>query len=161
MKLILKLNRPFILVWMICFSGCGKDTYAPYYEKTANEWEQYISEISDKEEVSLSNTVLLVLTSSECTPSIAELKNWDTFNKESDSVNVQMVILEKYITTIQVFLDYENIDLHVYRDSAYTLIKKDLLPTTPMKVYFGKEGRVKKLSPIGTNNDPVKFINGL
>jgi hypothetical protein len=71
-----------------------------------------------------------------------------------------MVILEKYFTTIQVLLEYENIELQVYQDSAYTLIKKDLIPTTPMKVYFDKEERVKKLSPLGTNSDPFKFING-
>jgi hypothetical protein len=140
--------------------GCEKDTYDPYYEISVNEWKQYISEISGREKITLKNTVLLLLTSSECTPSIAEIKNWDNFNQETDSIKVQMVILEKYFTTIQVLLEYENIELQVYQDSAYTLIKKDLIPTTPMKVYFDKEERVKKLSPLGTNSDPFKFING-
>ncbi|WP_103666017.1 hypothetical protein [Gracilimonas amylolytica] len=160
MKLVQILSRSIIVFWLIFFSGCVKDKYAPYYEKTGNEWEQYIYEISDKEKVTLNNTVLLVLTSSECSPSIDEIKSWDTFNENSDSIKVQMVILEKYFTTIQVLLEYEDIGLHVYRDSAYSLIKTDLLPNTPMKVYFDNEGKVKNLSPIGVSNDPLIFIHG-
>ncbi|MDR9418977.1 hypothetical protein [Gracilimonas sp.] len=133
--------------------------YASYYDKPAKEWSQYAKEISNGKISSLDNTVLLVLTTNECSPSIDELKEWNKFKKLGNAVNVEMIILEKYSTTVKVLLEQENINLTAYQDSTYKILENDLLPATPMKVYFGENGEVEKLGRIGGDRDPNKFID--
>lgn len=139
--------------------GCKRDNYAYYYDKSPKKWNQYINEISSGKISSLKNTVLLILTTNECSPSLDEIKGWSKYkNKGNSSINVGMIILEKYSTTINVLLEQESINLPVYQDSSYKIIEKGLLPRTPIKVYFGEDGSVKKMRRIGEDVDPNSFI---
>lgn len=155
----MKLNSTLIFVFLIITTGCEKNRYASYYDISAEKWNQYVKEVSSGEISSLDNTVLLVMTTNECSPSIDELKEWDKFKKAGNTINIGMIILEKYSTTVNVLLEQENINLPVYQDSNYKIIKNDLLPKTPMKVYFGENGNIKKLGNIGEYSAPDTFLS--
>lgn len=138
---------------MFFYSGCTSNTYEEYYKKTDKEWNAYLKELTSGEDINLQNTVLLILKSSECTPSIQELKWWDNYNQSSSSVNIQLIILEKYATTFETFLAHEKLQIPALRDSAGILFRNNLLPATPLKVYINEEGVLEKIATIGNITD--------
>jgi len=156
-----KNNFAICLVLGILLMGCTPNKYSEYYEKTSNEWMVYLSEISDKQEWSLNNTVLLVLKSSECTPALSELKRWDTLQTNSDTVKVKLIILERYESTFNTFLDFQKITIPAYRDSQSVITSHKLLPHTPMKVLIGKNGKVIKLGAINSRGNEMAFLSQL
>lgn len=149
-----------LLIWILfCFIfSCQAKINTGYYQNTSDDWKVYLSEISNEKNISLENTVLLVLKSSECSPAKTELKRWDNFASESNEVNVKLVILERYERTSKVFIENENISLPFYRDSTALLFKQKLLPTTPMKVYINKEGKVEKIAALNSRGDLESFF---
>lgn len=159
MKLLIKLSSLIIFVCLINTLGCKRSMYSSYYNKSAEEWGEYLNKISSGKIDTIKNTVLLVLTTNECSPSIDEIKKWSEFKNSGNVTNVEVIILEKYKTTLEVLIEQENINLPVYQDSSYKIIKSGLLPRTPMKVYIGENGKVKKLRRIGEDINPNDFIS--
>lgn len=138
--------------------GCKIDKYSKYYEKSSEDWETYLSEISNRQEISLNNTVILVLKSSECTPALVELKHWDNLQSNSINTNVKLVIIERYASTFNVFLERENLSIPAYRDSIGIIYSHNLLPTTPMKVLIDANGKVKNIAAIDARENEKEFL---
>lgn len=155
-------NNCLIAVAMTLCMSCVNNSDSIYYEKSIKDWKVYTKALGT-DHLLLENTILLVLKGSECSPSIAELHWWDNFRLQNSELNVQLVILEKYATSFQAFLDYEEIQIPALRDSSGILFDHDLLPGTPMKLFIDKKGKVKKIAPIGANIDPEQdsFVAGL
>lgn len=146
-------NRLYFIIILFFALGCTPNKYQDYYEKSGEDWADYLQEIG-VDNTKLKNSVLLVLQSSECSPSIAELKWWDEFQLERKYIKVKLIILEKYATTFESFLNHEEIMIPAYRDSSGAIFRHDLIPSTPMKVHIDKKAGVKKISFIGTSLDP-------
>ncbi|MCH2449447.1 MAG: hypothetical protein MK198_04810 [Gracilimonas sp.] len=153
-----KINR-LIFLLLVVAAGCNERSYSDYYDKPLSEWESYLSAISDHQQIELKNTVLLVLKSSECSPALAELSWWNSFTKDQKRIEVKLIIIEKYATTAKVLLEQENIFIPSYRDFAAVILDKDLLPSTPMKVYFDQQGEIENIKPIGAHSNEMEFIN--
>lgn len=158
MKLSLIKNNLILVCLFVLISGCDSDSNKLYLNKTEADWRAYLSEISNKQEQSLKNTVLLVLKSSECSPALNELKNWNELDKNNSEVNVKLVILERYATTAKVLLEQEDINLPTYQDSTTLVLKKKLLPATPMKVFIDEQGKVKRLAAINSRTKAEDFL---
>ena len=158
---LLKLNKNYVLVafLFVIISGCKDNSYSAYYDKPLIEWESYFSTITEQEQINLEDTVLLVLKSSECSPALSELSWWNSYNKEQNNIEVKLIIIEKYATTAKVLLEQENISIPFYRDSAATIIENNLLPSTPMKIYFDQKGKIANIKSIGSIADEMEFIN--
>lgn len=103
--------------------------------------------------------MLLVLKSSECSPALAELSWWNSFIKDQKDIEVKLIIIERYATTAKVLLEQENIFIPSYRDSAGIIMKKELLPSMPMKIYFDQKGKIANIKSIGASTDELEFIN--
>lgn len=145
--------RNSVVYIIICLLyGCNIK-HDQYYEKTSDEWKGYLQEIG-ADYVDLHNTILLVLASSECNPSIDEIKWWDEYNRTNQDYNIILIIIERYHRSFQIFLDFEEITIPAYRDSTGIVLKFDLLPITPMKVLFDKDENIKKIADIGLSADP-------
>lgn len=150
-----KINGLIFLLLLVA-AGCNERSYSDYYDKPLSEWESYLSAISDHQQIELKNAVLFVR---ECSPALAELSWWNSFTKDQKSIAVKLIIIEKYATTAKVLLEKENIFIPSYRDSAAVILEKDLLPSTPMKVYFDQRGEIKNIKPIGAHSNQMEFIN--
>ena len=148
-----------VVFLFVVLSGCKENSYSDYYKKPLNEWKSYLSTITDQESIELKNTVFLVLKSSECSPALSELSWWNSYNKEQNNIEVKLIIIEKYATTAKVLLEQENISIPFYRDSAATIIENNLLPSTPMKIYFDQKGEIANIKSIGSLANEVEFIN--
>ncbi len=158
----IKRNSSIFLVLLFLYSGCNSNIYEEYYKKTGEDWEAYLEELAS-EEIDLQNTVVLILKSSECTPSIQELKWWNDYNQNNSNVNVQLIILEKYATTFETFLIHEELQIPALRDSAGILFRNNLLPTTPLKIYINEKGVLENIAVIGNEIDSKQdvFLNAL
>lgn len=158
MKSSLIKNNVVLICLCVLFTGCKSSSNEIYLNKTEEDWKNYLSEISNKQESSLNNTILLVLKSSECSPALSELKKWNGFNENNSGVNVKLIILERYATTTQVLLEQEDIQLPTYRDSSALVLNKELLPATPMKVFIDEHGKVKRLAAIDSRTKAEDFL---
>jgi len=158
---LLKLNKIYVLVafLLVIISGCKDNSYSAYYDKPLIEWESYLSTITEQEQINLENTVLLVLKSSECSPALAELSWWNSFIQDQKNIKVKLIIIEKYATTARVLLNQENITIPSNRDSTADILEKDLLPSTPMKIYFDEKGNIVNIKSIGTTANEKEFTD--
>ncbi|MEX0609128.1 MAG: hypothetical protein WD016_05825 [Balneolaceae bacterium] len=159
----MKKSSWFLFAWIAFFHGCESKKFSSYYENTDSDWKSYMERISDTKDSSLKNTILLVLKSTECSPALGELRWWDEYQSTNSDLNIQLIIIEKYASTFQAFLNQEEITIPASRDSAGILFDLALLPTTPMKVLIDGEGKIKKLAAIGAAIDPTQdtFVGSL
>ncbi|WP_395086286.1 TlpA family protein disulfide reductase [Gracilimonas sp.] len=158
MKSSLIKNNLVLLCLCVLFSGCKPSSNEMYLNKTEDDWKAYLSEISGKQEPSLKNTVLLVLKSSECSPALNELKSWNALDETNSEVRVKIVIVERYATTTKVLLEQEGINLPMYQDSIALVLRKELLPATPIKVFIDDKGNVKRLAAIDSRTKIEDFL---
>ncbi|MDR9416639.1 MAG: hypothetical protein RI564_10165 [Gracilimonas sp.] len=159
MSLLTKQISVFVAFSCLLLLGCESEKNATYYQKTAADWESYVSEISDSNGVSLENTIILVLKSSECAPAISELKMWDDFISEDNKFSVKLVIIEKYERASQVFLEEQDITLPSFFDTDGLVLERNLLPTTPMKVFINGEGTIEKMGSIDSRSSAKDFLS--
>ncbi|MDR9419069.1 hypothetical protein [Gracilimonas sp.] len=148
-----------ILVTAVAFgiSSCSEGN-KKYLKRTASNWQKYVNEISGKQP-KLTNTVLLVLKSKECEPCIEEIDWWNNFITESSTLNVYMIIIEKYETTFTTFLDHNEFEINAFRDETGLVLEQQLVPKTPVKLYIDKKGDVRFLESININSNPENFYN--
>ncbi|MEX0722586.1 MAG: hypothetical protein WD053_01845 [Gracilimonas sp.] len=144
-----------ITISLITFSSCSDGN--KYLEFTNSEWGKYFGEISG-EQLELTNTVLLVLKSKECEPCIEELNWWDSLITKTSTLNVYMIIIEKYETTFTVFLDHHEFEINALRDEKGLVLEQQLVPNTPVKLYIDKKGDVRMLESININSNPENFF---
>lgn len=149
--LILVLVTAVVLSISSCFEGNKK-----YLKRTASDWQKYVNEISG-EQPTLTNTVLLVLKSKECDPCIEELDWWNDLTTDSSTLNVYMIIIEKYETTFRTFLNHHEFDIVAFRDENGLVLEQQLVPKTPVKLYIDKKGDVRLLESIHINSNPENF----
>lgn len=149
--------RQFLLlitVSLVAFSSCSDGK--KYSKYTNSDWQKYIGEISG-EQLNLTSSVLLVLKSKECEPCIEELDWWNDLITDSSTLNVYMIIIEKYETTFRTFLNHHEFDIVAFRDENGLVLEQQLVPKTPVKLYIDKKGDVRLLESININSNPENF----
>ena len=149
---LFQINGKLIFTLILLFCGCSKPN-SDFYDKSTKQWNNYLSEIG-AEDIKLYNSILLILKSNECAPSLSELNWWDNYQFRNRKISVQIIILEKYASTFQTFLAFEDLNLPAFRDSAGIIYDHNLIPSTPQKLYFDELGQIKKIAPIGFSFDP-------
>jgi hypothetical protein len=120
-------------------------------ETSTEDWKYYLASIGIPNS-DLKQTVLLIVPSMNCMSCIQELEYWNRLVVENDENKISLIVIEKYEARFNNFINNNELLITAYRDSTSYLLKKNYLPTIPVKVYFGVEGDLKRVHPIG--NDP-------
>lgn len=153
--------KKFRIFWVFLFLiiGCSNkktENYSKYLNK-ADEWSLYAEEINIEQDA-FKNSVFLILQSTECVPCLNELAWWNEQASEFKNINTRLIIIEKYSSTFDIFLDQNQINLKAYRDSIGIVLKKNLIPTTPLKVFFDEDSKIKAIEKIGSNGNLSRFL---
>lgn len=94
-----------------------------------------------------------------CSPCIKELKWWQKNADKFDNTNISLIIIEKYEKTCQAFLNKQQVSLTTYRDSTASVLAEDLVPTTPVKVYFNSDAKITAIDNMGTEGNLKVFTD--
>jgi len=106
----------------------------------------------------LSNLVLLVIPTTNCTPCLKELNWWNTKGKEFTHRRIDVVVLAKYTVTFHAFVKKYLGNLTAFRDSSFLIIQKQLIPVPPVKIYFNGESKLADIQKIGAHGKLYTFV---
>lgn len=147
-----------LILFVSCSSSDKSDSFDDsYYQKTEKEWLTSLPAI-EEETSELRNHVLLILHTTECSPCLQELAWWNTRGRKEVKADISLLVIERYERVFNSFLKAENISLPAFRDSAAQALKQDLVPTTPVKLYFDDRGEISAIDYMGTKGDVQKFV---
>lgn len=156
-------SRILFLVWILS-TGCHSAEERPFadafYEKSEREWLEHMTELGYQER-EIRNHVLLVLKTTECAPCLRELVWWNTKGTEQLKAEISMIVIERHQAILDAFLEETEINIPVFRDSAAVLFKDELIPATPVKIYFNEEGTVTAFDYLGTEGDLRSFLDSM
>lgn len=150
----------YILLLLFIFSvSCQKNTqYTPNAEIDEEQWISALTDIGYDE--SIKNSVLLVTTSTHCQDCLRELSYWNNFEtKNSNSINIFLVVIERYETRYKNFLENNGLNIASFRDSSAILVQNDFIPAIPVKIYFNENGQSTRIHPIGSDIYLQDFID--
>lgn len=150
------MNRLFFCFFLFTFFiiGCARDNIeASHYatDKTENDWITYLSELKYNV-TSLQNHVILVMYPTGCSSCTSELKWWNTVgNKELDA-KIIVVVIERHESAFNSFVEIHELSIPAFRDENALAIESELVPMTPIKIYFDKDGKIIRQMSMGTGN---------
>lgn len=150
-----------ILCLCFLFAGCSdpeQKVPARFYETPPEAWKSYLAEVG-VEDTTVSNSVLLLMRATACSPCLRELEWWNSKAADFTDAEVRVVLLEQHERPYRVFLDREQVQLASYRDSAALALTLELIPTTPFKVYFDNNGRIAAMDPMGSGGNLQRFVD--
>lgn len=122
-------NKLICLLLLVGIFGCAEEDNVKYKEFT-----DVLNDMGY--ERNLHGKSIVVLHSSECTPYLEIIKR---LNQSRFKDQVILVIIDKFESRFNIFLDQNKIELLSIRDSEGFLIKKNLIPFTPVTVTFSKD----------------------
>lgn len=166
MKYSVLVNREVLILLLIFSSliGCRqveKDVNEFNSDKTEVDWSSYFSEIG-YEISELRNHIILVMHPSTCSSCVDELNWWNSQNSEDFGSHVSLILIERHETTLKSFKDNHNLQLPLFRDVNTDILRMELVPTTPVKVYFDMDGEIVTIMPMDSRNlvQFMDFIHG-
>lgn len=121
-------------------------------ETSTEDWKHYLASIGIPNS-DLKQTVLLIVPSMNCMSCIQELEYWNKLVVENEEIKISLIVIEKYEARYNNFINNNDLLITAYRDSLSYLLENNYIPTIPVKLYFGVEGDLKRVHPIG--NDPA------
>jgi hypothetical protein len=127
-----------------------------YIHTDSQEWYDYLSEIGFTD-LYLNDTVLLIIDSILCQPSEEELKYWNNIYNKTDK-NVYLIIVEKHMATANYLLTYFDFNFPTMQDYDVLIFDRNLIPFTPLKIYFNSNSKIEQIHTIGSNSWRGDFI---
>ena len=160
-KLIKYLCNISISVTIILFLvQCeNRDYHKKYYNNDHKVWSEYLKAIGVAE-TNLDDTILLVINSSMCSPCERELQYWHKFQNNSDKA-IKVIVVEKYLSAFRYIVSKYDNQFDAYQDSTAHIFKHDLIPVTPIKLYFDENSNVEMIYPMGTGGKLNHFVENL
>jgi len=154
------MNCKPILSLALCLllAGCmgNKDEKKEFFTAPPGAWKSYLAE-AGVEDTTVSNSVLLLMRATACSLCLRELEWWNSKAADFADTEVRVVLLERYERSFRVFLDRERVKLASYSDSAALALTRELIPTTPFKVYFDNNGHIAAMDPMGSEGNLQEF----
>src|SRR5699024_7177856 len=98
-----KLSSLIILFIMLISCTENRKFEAQYYHKEKEIWSEYLSSIGLHKQT-LANNILLFMRTSECKPSMNELRWWNDNMNEINNADVSLILLERYNERINSFI---------------------------------------------------------
>ncbi|NBB76968.1 MAG: hypothetical protein GVY02_06260 [Bacteroidetes bacterium] len=143
----------------LIFFGCTpqKTFEDAFYENSPGEWKAYLNDIGI-EGGDLSNTVLIFANTTACRPCLDEIAYWDLVNDDIGA-KVSLILVEGYKANYTSFLNRMNVRLPAYQDSASLVFEKELIPYSPIKIYFDHSETVQMIYPVGADGRRAQFLN--
>lgn len=155
-------NIIILLLLLIFGTSCQKNTDSSPYPNNEMGEEQWISVLKNIGYVdeSIKNSVLLVTTSTHCQDCLRELSFWNNFETEkAKAVRIFLVVVERYETRYQNFLENNGLNIPSFRDSSAVLTRKNFIPAIPVKIYFNEDGNNTLTHPIGSDLHFQDFLD--
>ena len=142
----------------LLFVSCSEDRLFDehYYSKDVGVWQEYFSGLG-LEDKQLKNRVLFVVNSTICSPCENELKYWDDMHPDIEN-SLNLIVVEKYHAVYKSFISRLNLQMHATQDSSALIFERDLIPITPLKLYFNKNSEIEMIYPVGTNGRLDYFL---
>lgn len=128
-----------------------------YYDIPKKAWKNYLQTIGDKHP-DLHNLILIVVGSNDCPPCLKELSWWNNHARDFKQTQVKVIVMEKYHTTFRAFVNQQELTLPVYQDSASLIVEKQLVPVTPIKLYFNDRAKLVEINKVGANGNLAGFV---
>lgn len=153
-----KLSSWIILFIILISCTENRKFESQYYHKENRIWSEYLSSIGLHKQT-LANNILLFMRTSECKPSMNELTWWNDNMNEINNVDVSLILLERYNERINSFISQHSISIPAFPDSGATVFKRNLIPASPIKVYFGKDGNIHLIDRIGSGGNLNLFLS--
>jgi hypothetical protein len=159
----MKLSISTLLIILLSVLGCQKsekDTGNKYLQKDANEWKNYLEEIGVEND--LYRQVFLIIQTVECAPCLQELEWWNNEGNRIQDLGLNVIIIEKYRSSIETFTSTRGLIIPVYQDSSGQIFDRELIPYTPIKVFFDESSNLLAMEKMGAGgrlNEFVKIIS--
>lgn len=153
----MKLIKFVVLIFLSVLISCrASNKFDPKFYKKSDDWDAYLAEIGT-ENTTKSNTVFLIMRTTECVPCSKEIEWW---NKNSTNLKnrTRLILLEPYKQRFTAYLARNNITLKALQDSASKVLKNDLIPTTPVKVYFNRFSKITAIDYMGGHGNLNAFL---
>lgn len=157
----MNLKNSFYLVLVIFFiSHCesSKNTKDKYLQKSIKDWTPYLKKMG-LDSFDDNRHVLLIMSTTVCEPCVKELEWWNNEGIKIKNLNISSIIIEKYESSFKTYLVSKNFKMPVYQDSVALIFEDELIPYTPVKVYFNKKQEVAAIENMGTNGRLSSFVS--
>ena len=143
---------------IISCRGTSDDNHfeSRWYEVEEKEWVAHLSNFGF-DGTELRNHVLLIINTSECAPCMDDLAWWNQYDKDIYEFKVSLLVLERYEQTYNAFLKANQIIIPAYLDNTSLTLSNELVPTTPIKLYFNDEGKITVMDYMGSGVNLAAF----
>lgn len=138
------------LVGISCSSN-QTETFEYSSNKTEADWINYFSEIGHHI-TDLSHHTILVMHPSNCASCIHELEWWNNKYQEGFISKISIVLIERHEATQNNFVDVHKLQLPILNDREVEVLKKELVPATPVKIYFNSKSELVTMMPMNSRN---------
>lgn len=148
----------YLLITILIFSVCNSpnDKTINSIENSSAEWQHYFNENLNLENREISNTVFLFLHTQECKACLQELKWWS--NNTYEEFNKKLIVIEKYQSIVDNFVENEKINIPVYQDQYATVFTENLITVSPIKIYFDEDLKPVRADQIGATSNLNEFV---
>jgi thioredoxin-related protein len=150
------MDKVILILFCVVLSGSACSNNQPEAfeyssDKTEADWISYFSEIGYNV-TDLSNHTILVMHPSNCASCINELEWWNNKYQEGFKSKISIVLIERHEATQNNFIDLHKLQLPILNDREGEVLKKELVPATPVKIYFNSNSEQVTMMPINNNN---------
>src|SRR5699024_98279 len=105
-----------------------------------------------------SDTIFLFMRTNVCAPCLKELAWWNENSKKLIDSRVSLILIEKYRPRFNAFISSHNIAIKTYQDHNDTALKNDLIPSTPIKIYFNDLSKIEAIDYMGGYGNFKSFL---
>jgi hypothetical protein len=108
----------------------------------------------------LENHILLVVKTNECGACLEELKWWNSNGQHRfKNRKITLVVIDRHKKSYDAFVKYQNINLSAVHDSTANIIKNNIIPRTPIKIFFNSKEEISVIDYMGKEGNISQFIN--
>jgi len=152
-------NKRYLVLVLFILWQCGtpKKPNEEFLNRSPKIWTTYLHEIGVKDP-DLSNHVFLISYATACLPCLKEVVWWNKNSTKKDNLGISIIIIEKYNSTFKRFLASNDIGIPAYRDSVGLILKYQLIPYPPVKLFFDEKNNIKVIARMGTNGNIAAFV---
>jgi hypothetical protein len=146
---------------IIIITACHKkhtEAFAEgYYQTETKSWKNYLKFVGVKN-TNLNNLVLLIARTTDCPPCLKELSWWNKKGSQLTHSRIVAIVIAKYSSTFKAFVNRYITNLTVFQDSSADILKKELIPAIPIKLYFNDQSKLVAINKIGAGGELYMFV---
>src|SRR5690554_3209996 len=161
----MKLSIRYIIFIMVLLFSCSKaeksnNIESKYLEADIEKWANYADNVGTDND--FSHKLVLVTYPTFCGDCLRELNEWNRRLKvkEFENLDIDMIVVDRFKVSTTNFIDSNEFLFDAKTDTSAQILKLDLIPFIPMKIYFVND-EIIKMDRIGNKpsfDELIKLI---